>query len=147
MAYDARDYKPVRRGPIYCAPFCGAKCTWAAFQKATRDAAALCKRLGKGWKPRVWENLGWHYSAIDVTGYWKVYASVDHNHKIGKVIGYISFFGIKESSGGRWSAHGKTPEAAIRNMQEKVLEEVHELSRLEALLEGVEFGRSRSKSR
>lgn len=53
----------VRRGPIYCAPRCGMKCTHAAFIKAGKRAAALCKLLGEGWTPRVWENCGWHYSA------------------------------------------------------------------------------------
>jgi hypothetical protein len=54
---------PVRQGSIYCAPFCGGRCTWAAYKKAKADAAALVKVLGDGWKPRVHENLGWHFSA------------------------------------------------------------------------------------
>ncbi len=28
-----------------------------------RNARELCKKLGPGWKPYVWENLGWHYCA------------------------------------------------------------------------------------
>ncbi len=35
--------------------------------KSEKQAAAAAKKLAKlmgaGWKPRVWENLGWHYSA------------------------------------------------------------------------------------
>lgn len=31
--------------------------------EATRLGKALVKRLGPGWTLRVWENLGWHYSA------------------------------------------------------------------------------------
>lgn len=32
-------------------------------RQAVRDAATLCKRLGPGWKPCVWENMGWHHRA------------------------------------------------------------------------------------
>lgn len=30
---------------------------------AEQGAKALVKKLGKRWKPRVWENMGWYYSA------------------------------------------------------------------------------------
>lgn len=59
-----RDWTPKRRGKIYCSPACGLGCTHAEFMTATRKAKALVKRLGAGWKPRVWENLGWHYEAV-----------------------------------------------------------------------------------
>lgn len=55
----------VRRGAVYCAPWCGANCTWAAFQIATTNAKKLAKSLGKEWKPVVWENLGWHYKVTN----------------------------------------------------------------------------------
>ena len=58
-----RDWKAVHRGRIYCAPVCGANCTWAAFQDATAKAKALAKLLGKGWKPDVHENMGWYWGA------------------------------------------------------------------------------------
>lgn len=63
QAERAKGWTPRRRGEIYCSPLCGAKCTHAAFVEANRKSAALCERLGKGWTPRVWENMGWHYSA------------------------------------------------------------------------------------
>ena len=28
---------------------------------ATDAAEKLAKKMGSGWKPRVWENMGWHY--------------------------------------------------------------------------------------
>lgn len=59
-----RDWTPVRRGRVYCSPACGRGCTHAEFMTATRKAKALVKRLGAGWKPCVWENLGWHYEAV-----------------------------------------------------------------------------------
>ncbi len=58
-------WKPVRHGDTYCSPACGGGCTYAEFEKATKKAAALAKRLGPNWKPKVWENLGWHYSIVD----------------------------------------------------------------------------------
>ena len=75
-------WDPVLRGKTFCAPACGNHCTKAAHDKAQQDAKALAKRLGPEWKPRVWENLGWHYS---VTAWlWEVSAHI-HN---GKVDGY-----------------------------------------------------------
>lgn len=58
----------VRKGPIYCAPACGAKCTYAAFKRMSEFAVDLAKRLGPGWRPHVWENMGWYCSAISVRG-------------------------------------------------------------------------------
>ena len=40
-----------------------AKCTHADFEGATKRAEELFKKLGKGWKPRVWENMGWFWEA------------------------------------------------------------------------------------
>ncbi len=54
----------IRRGDLYCADWCGCGCTWAEYNQACNEAAALAKRLGSGWKPRVWENGGWHYEVI-----------------------------------------------------------------------------------
>lgn len=53
---------PVRRGPIYCAPACGGRCTWAAYQQALKASRDIARRLGPGWEPNVWENLGWHFN-------------------------------------------------------------------------------------
>jgi hypothetical protein len=52
---------PVLRGGIYCSPWCGANCTKAAYDLAVSKAKALARRMGKGWKPRVHENMGWFY--------------------------------------------------------------------------------------
>lgn len=59
-----KDWVPVRRGAVYCSPNCGGGCTWKAYQDAVRKANKLVKMLkGEGWKPRVWENCGWHFMA------------------------------------------------------------------------------------
>lgn len=57
-----KNWTPVRNGLIFCSPACGGNCTITAYDQANREANALAARMGKGWKPRVWENLGWHYS-------------------------------------------------------------------------------------
>lgn len=33
-------------------------------KEATEAAAKLAEELGPGWKPEVWENLGWHHKAV-----------------------------------------------------------------------------------
>lgn len=55
---------PIRSGSVYCSPWCGADCTWAAHQKAQKQAVVLARALGPDWRPRVWENMGWHHSAV-----------------------------------------------------------------------------------
>lgn len=62
------EWKAVRRGSIYCAPRCGGGCTWEAHLAAKRAGAILARVLGKGWKARIWENLGWHYEAFHPVG-------------------------------------------------------------------------------
>lgn len=56
-------WKPVLNGNIYCSPACGGKCTKAEHDDAQEAGEILAALLGPGWRPRVWENMGWHYSA------------------------------------------------------------------------------------
>jgi hypothetical protein len=109
MAKRDREFTPVLRGAIYCAPFCGGNCTKVAHDKAVRDSAKLAKKLGKGWKPRVWENLGWHWSVISPCGRWKIHPPKREGDT------YVAFLGDKDSPGGKWAEHGKTVSAAIIN--------------------------------
>lgn len=111
------DREPVRRGPVYCAPWCGGGCTHVAFVSVTKAAAALAKRMGKGWKPRVWENLGWHYSVISPCGRWKLHPHhTGSNTKgpIGRMTGVTAFLGDADSTGGVWAEHGKDARDAMR---------------------------------
>lgn len=98
--------KPRRLGDIYCSPWCGGKCKWEAYKKAKKESAKLARRLGKGWRPHVWENLGWHWQVIrgemSVNPNW---ASV--NTWKSRISSYTAAF-----SG--WSATMKTPEAAVK---------------------------------
>lgn len=45
--------------------------------EARSKAEALAARLGCNWKPRVWENLGWHYGAQALDGTFCIYPSQD----------------------------------------------------------------------
>lgn len=93
-------WKPVRKGSIYCSPACGGGCTYEAFLKASLEAEKLARRCGKGWEPRVWENLGWHYAAASKGNQVKV-----HPYPRGSK-GYTVFFGAPDSPGGKFSAQG-----------------------------------------
>lgn len=55
-------------GRVYCSPACGFKCKKEDHDKAQAAATALAARLGPEWKPRVWENCTWHYSANHEAG-------------------------------------------------------------------------------
>ena len=61
--YEENRWIPERNGEIYCSPACGRGCTFQEYELAMYNAGALCKLMGAGWSPRVWENLGWHYTA------------------------------------------------------------------------------------
>lgn len=74
---EKRLWTAQRVGRFYCAPRCGYRCTWAAFQLATKRAKALCKLMGPGWEPRVWENGGWNYEVHKGTA--QIY--VHHDYK------------------------------------------------------------------
>lgn len=103
--------EPVKKGPRFCSPACGAGCTWDAYSKARRSAAKLARELGKGWKPDVWEweCLGWHWQVVKdglKISAWTVNG----------VKGYTASLGEPGSPGGRWSKYGESPRAAIENV-------------------------------
>lgn len=128
MGYTAKQMVAVRRGDIYCAPFCGLGCTYKMFLDAKAGAKKLVAQLGKGWKPHVWENLGWHYSAISKDGRIKV-----HTHKYGnRPRDYTAFLGSADSAGGRWAEHGTTPKAALRAVLRRALDEKQEVDEMVA---------------
>lgn len=111
-----------RTGVRYCGDCCGHGCTFEEYERACKGAAGLTKRLGNGWMPLVWENLGWFYAAVSVGGNMKVHAyegSLDET-----CTDYQAFFG-SSGPGGRWVAHGNTPEEAIRAVVQQACEEAH----------------------
>ena len=131
--YTKKDYIAVRRGAIYCAPFCGGKCTWAEFQLATKRAEALCKKLGSGWEPRVHENLGWHSGVVYAGGYMSV---AIHDCNDG-TISYSAFLNTDKSPGGRWYGTASTPEKAIKEARTRFNAELSSLQSLQERLKAV----------
>lgn len=115
-------WKVVRNGDTYCAPGCGGGCKYAAFELATQRATELATRLGPKWKPRVHENLGWHYWAMSSCGRIRVneYWNIPHNdHLVEKLATlvpnyYRALMNTHGGAGGRWTASADTPEEAIR---------------------------------
>lgn len=124
-------WKPRRlgRGPgaVYCAPGCGRGCTQREHDDAVARAARLTARLGGGWRPRVHENLGWHYAAMSSCGRVMV-CEEPLLHK------YIAYLGEAHSHAGRWTAWGNTPRTAVANV---VAEAKRDMARLGAILVGL----------
>lgn len=121
---EALSWDPVRCGDIYCAPACGGKCTWAAYQEAHKNAKALVLMLGEGWVSDVWENLGWHWAAKTVDGLMKVHPST---YK-GVVSEYTAFFG--EGVGGQWTGRDKDPIVAVENAHAQVRQTKERIERM-----------------
>ena len=124
-------WEPVLHGPFYCSLACGGKCTRKANVAAVRGAAAMVRRMGPGWTPRVWENLGWHYEVISPCGRIKVIVT-HHLAKNAKT--YTAYLGEKGEPGGRWVDTSRTPEGAIKKVIEKAQ---RDLKRLGASLKGL----------
>lgn len=61
-----QDWTPILSadGEFYCSPRCGGGrfCRRRWYDHAVRAGNDLAARMGTSWEPRVWENLGWHYS-------------------------------------------------------------------------------------
>lgn len=104
---------PVRKGAVYCAPFCGRGCTHAEYRRAVRRARILAKRLGEGWQPEVWENLGWHYKAVSPLGGIKV-------HPIAGSSSYVAFYGEPGRAGGSYTVDHADPVEAVREVLQRV---------------------------
>lgn len=99
-------WTPILDGEVYCAPACGCKCKLVDFKRATASAAALVADLGDGWQPRVWENLGWHFSAS------KGSATVDYSESDGHFTASIDA-GLFRQRHELFRAVGVSPRAAV----------------------------------
>jgi hypothetical protein len=58
-----KSWKPKRIGATYCSPACGSGCTWEEYQTANKQAAVMVKSCGPAFRPKVFENMGWHATA------------------------------------------------------------------------------------
>lgn len=55
------NWTPKLNGNVFCSPACGGRCKKTDYDRATELAGILATKLGRGWVPRVWENLGWYF--------------------------------------------------------------------------------------
>lgn len=89
---------PRRNGNTHCSPACGHGCTIQDYREANKAALDLAKRLGTGWVPDVWENIGWHHAALSPGRNIRVLPT--------KTSGYIAFLSGEAET-------GETPEKAV----------------------------------
>lgn len=117
-------WQAIRNGDRYCAPACGFGCTWQAYEAAVVAAGELVETLGKGWEPRVWENIGWHYAARTPDGRVKVHpAGLRQNGSRS----YTAFVSTDDSGGGQWLGRGETPRGALVDVLTKVREDLERI--------------------
>lgn len=106
LSWKARHYSKdgVTR---YCAPACGHDCTLVEHANAHTSAKALADRLngaGSGWRPVVWENLGWH-------------CKVEHNNRMMLYqFGPRQFWADLIVNGQQFQYTARGPHAAIRGL-------------------------------
>lgn len=129
----ALSWVPKRLGAVYCAPACGHGCKHSDYLTAQRRAARLCAKLGKGWRPNVWENLGWHYSAK----FAGVHELELYPHFAPKPLGscWLSF--IPEDGASQITAEGQTPDVAVYALRTKVVALWRAAARALKLTDGV----------
>lgn len=105
------DWKPRKHGDVYCSPSCGGGCKHNAYLKAKLKSSKLAKKLGKGWKPIVTENLGWHWNVV-----------------CGKVAVYEAHAGYKACIANQYWQHGGTARDAINAVLLAMRSHINELS-------------------
>ena len=127
MTDETDRWLPVRRGLTYCSPRgCGRGCTIIEYDRAVIEANALAESLGMPWKPRVWENLGWHYSAVaDDSEPYGLRIYPEHNG------GYRTYFGS-------WpSVAGATPQEALQAMSDAIHAEAERFNEALSVIDSV----------
>jgi len=101
--------KPARDKDRYCSPRCGRGCTHSEFTTATETAKKIASILGKPWKPRVWENLGW---------YWSVGTPDCELHQFSKKHWWADL----HVEGKQYTGEGSTAQAALASLRTNILE-------------------------
>jgi hypothetical protein len=113
-------WKPDRLGSCFCSPACGRGCTIKEYETALKEATRMAKSLGQGWKPKVFENLGWHPFAtlprtdIHVYGHSSKYPRLHYYYSAGTTSRGIL-------------GDGPTARTAVRNMVARITKE-HDLA-------------------
>lgn len=115
---EALSWTPESNGSVYCAPACGRGCTTTEYNRAVKKVDKLAKRMGNGWTPRVWENLGWHYAVISPCGRLKVLPPSGCGDS------FVAILGPSDSEGGRWVEGAKAPEEAVKVVLEAARKDI-----------------------
>jgi len=89
-------------GGVYCSPRCGGSCKLSDYERAVNGSKALAERMGDGWRPEMWENLGWFW--IVRRGNLEIHPCSDGTYS-------AWFQGSKQ-----FIAYGDTPEDALANV-------------------------------
>lgn len=97
-------------------------------KQASEDAQALAERVGGGWKPEVWQNLGWHYKVVSPCGRVKIHPSSDGS--------FTCFLSDDDGAGGIFVEHGSTPLAALKATLVRAYAERAKINALIAIGEG-----------
>jgi hypothetical protein len=88
-----------------CADWCGGGCTQEQYAQAVQAADKLVQQLGEGWRPEVYENLGWHFGAASPCDRVRVSVRKGDN--------YLALIGEAGSHAGQWAGVGDTAKAAV----------------------------------
>lgn len=129
-------WKPKRTGVFYCSPACGANCTRERYEQAVSAAKSAARKMGKGWRWGVHENMGWFATIASPCGRVRISVPLPGRHKRY----YSAFFSdrteksVRPECCGRWVANGRTARSAMRHVLQLVTCEVAELV---ALTEGI----------
>lgn len=141
MVRKKRDWTPVRNGDAYCSPACGGGpvlCSFKRFVHASEVATEVARDLGNGWKPQVFENLGWHARVVSPCGRINVSLPTRLNDT-----GYTAFLGPKSTQpGGKWAESGSTPGEAIENVLNAARADIR---LIEETIQGLEIPAARRK--
>lgn len=77
---------------------------------AAKLAAALCLRLGPQWRPKVWDNIGWHWRAQrgDI--------SVQQETFVSRGQDFLAYLYEPHTVLIRYSARASTPDLAVADV-------------------------------
>lgn len=90
-----------------CADWCGRGCTEEEYQEAVNAGEIMAGQLGEGWGVKIWENMGWHHSAVSLSGTLQVRQM--------RGDGYVAFIHGAGDIGGQpgLTGRGKTAREAV----------------------------------
>lgn len=111
------DWTPVRSTvggkDFFCSPRCGCGCTMADYNKAVSTSSKAARKMGRGWKPEVWENMGWHWCIV------KGVAKIHPGATGMKRGGYTAYINSAHQTLGRGSTPAKALAAGIAEASQR----------------------------